>query len=74
MSALTILVYAAPDGGGYIARALDYSIYTEGAADELQEKVEEAINCHFGFIPSYTVRITSPPPHRHATPEQSFSA
>ena len=38
----------APEGG-FIARALDYAIFTEADDwDELQEAVQEAAYCHFG--------------------------
>ena len=35
--------------GGYSARALDASIFTEAeTADELHAKVRDAVRCHFG--------------------------
>jgi hypothetical protein len=34
--------------GGYEARALGYSIYTEAETlDELRQMVRDAVNCHF---------------------------
>ena len=34
--------------GGYEARALGHSIYTEGETlDELKKEVEDAVRCHF---------------------------
>ncbi len=34
--------------GGYVARALDYSIITEGETwDELKKNVIDAVKCHF---------------------------
>ncbi len=34
--------------GGYEAKALGYSIYTEGdTPDELKEKIRDAVHCHF---------------------------
>lgn len=34
--------------GGYLARALGYSIFTEGRTlDELRRNVREATDCHF---------------------------
>ncbi len=41
--------------GGYEARALGKSIFTEGETlDELKENIKEAVRCHFdeGTIPS----------------------
>jgi predicted RNase H-like HicB family nuclease len=36
------------DEGGYTAKSLGYSIYTEGQTlDELKENVKDAIKCHF---------------------------
>jgi hypothetical protein len=35
-------------GGGYEARALGYSIFTQGdSMDELKRNVREAVQCHF---------------------------
>jgi len=37
--------------GGYLARALGYSIFTEGSTlDELRRNVKEATDCHFDEI------------------------
>ena len=34
--------------GGFLARALDFSIYTEADdLDELRQQVRDAVNCHF---------------------------
>ena len=34
--------------GGYNARALGYSIFTEGETlDEIKEKIKDALKCHF---------------------------
>jgi len=47
MSEIIFLVEEAPEGG-YTARALGFSIFTE--ADtwiELKEAVQEAVRCHF---------------------------
>lgn len=36
------------DEGGYIARALGHSIFTEGETmDEVKKNIMEAIECHF---------------------------
>ena len=41
------LVEEAPEGG-YVARALGYSIFTEADTwEELKEAVQDAVRCHF---------------------------
>lgn len=43
-----IFIIENSDEGGYIAKALGYSIYTEGETlDELKENIRDAIKCHF---------------------------
>ena len=43
-----IFVVENSDEGGYTAKALGYSIYTEGETlDELKENIKDAIKCHF---------------------------
>jgi len=45
---IIFLVEEAPEGG-YTARALGCSIFTEAATwDELKEAVQDAVCCHFG--------------------------
>ncbi len=47
MSEILFLVEEAPEGG-YTARALGYSIYTEADTWEaLKTAVQEAVQCHF---------------------------
>jgi hypothetical protein len=47
MSELIFMVEEAPEGG-YTARALGESIFTEAKTmDELAGKVREAVSCHF---------------------------
>ena len=47
MNEIIFLVQEAPDGG-YTARALGQSIFTEGdTLDELRQNVREAVACHF---------------------------
>ena len=47
MDELIFLVEDAPEGG-YTARALGASIFTEGDdLDHLREKVRDAVRCHF---------------------------
>lgn len=44
---LIFLVEEAPEGG-YVARALGYSIFTEADTwEELKEAVQDAVRCHF---------------------------
>ena len=44
---IIFLVEESPEGG-YEARALGYSIYTEGDTwEELREMVADAVRCHF---------------------------
>lgn len=44
---IIFLVEEAPEGG-YTARALGYSIFTEaGTWEELKEAVQDAVRCHF---------------------------
>jgi predicted RNase H-like HicB family nuclease len=43
-----IFIVENSDEGGYIAKALGYSIFTEGETlDELKENVKDAVKCHF---------------------------
>jgi predicted RNase H-like HicB family nuclease len=43
-----IFIVENSDEGGYTAKSLDYSIYTEGETlDELKENVKDAVKCHF---------------------------
>jgi hypothetical protein len=47
MNEIIFLVEDAPEGG-YIARALGESIFTEGdTAEELERHVRDAVRCHF---------------------------
>ncbi len=47
MSEIVFLVEEAPEGG-FIARALGYSIYTEADSwDALKIAIQDAITCHF---------------------------
>lgn len=47
MNEIVFLVEEAPEGG-YIARALSASIFTEAdSMSQLHEKVREAVRCHF---------------------------
>ncbi len=47
MNEIIFLVEEAPEGG-YTARALGHSIYTEGDTwEQLKEAVQEAVRCHF---------------------------
>ncbi len=43
-----IFVVEDSDEGGYTAKALGYSIYTEGETlDKLKENIRDAVKCHF---------------------------
>jgi hypothetical protein len=47
MNEIIFLVEEAPEGG-YSARALGYSIFTEADSwDELKEAAQDAVRCHF---------------------------
>ncbi len=44
---MIFLVEESPEGG-YVARALDYSIFTEGETiEEIKKAVKNAVKCHF---------------------------
>ena len=48
---IIFLVEESPEGG-YEARALDYSIFTEAETfEELKSMVQDAVQCHFGEEP-----------------------
>lgn len=43
-----IFIIENSDEGGYTAKALGYSIHTEGeTVEELKENIKDAIKCHF---------------------------
>jgi predicted RNase H-like HicB family nuclease len=47
MSEIIFLVEEAPEGG-YTARALGQSVFTDGdSVEELRKNVREAVECHF---------------------------
>lgn len=47
MSELIVMVEEAPEGG-YIARALGISLFSEAdTLDELREQVRDAVRCHY---------------------------
>lgn len=44
---IIFLVEEAPEGG-YVARALGHSIFTEGdTLDTIKEEIKDAVRCHF---------------------------
>lgn len=48
MAEILFVVEEAPEGG-YTARALGYSIYTEADTwEDLKTTVQDAVQCHFG--------------------------
>jgi hypothetical protein len=58
MSELMFLVEDAPEGG-YTARALGESIFTEAdTLDELRENIRDAVKCHFGNPADVSLSIT----------------
>jgi len=43
-----IFIVENSDEGGYTAKSLSYSIYTEGETlEELKENIKDAVKCHF---------------------------
>ena len=43
-----IFIVEQSDEGGYTAKALGHSVYTEAETlDELKENIKDAIKCHF---------------------------
>ena len=43
-----IFIIETSDEGGYTAKAIGYSIYTEGETmDELKKNIKDAVKCHF---------------------------
>ncbi len=47
MTEIIFIIEESPEGG-YEARALGYSIFTEGETmEQLKEKIKEAVHCHF---------------------------
>ena len=47
MSEIIFIIEESPEGG-YEAKALGHSIFTEGETiEELKENIKEAIHCHF---------------------------
>ena len=47
MAEIIFIIEESPEGG-YEAKALGYSIFTEGETiEELKENIKEAIHCHF---------------------------
>ena len=44
--------------GGYEAKALGHSIFTEGETmDEIKKNIKEAVHCHFEFDVPKIIRI-----------------
>lgn len=55
---MTEIIFLCEDGqdGGFIAKALGYSIYTEAnTKDELRENIRDAVSCHFDEADKPTV-------------------
>jgi hypothetical protein len=48
---IIFIVQESPEGG-YEARGLGHSIFTQGETlDELRKALRDAVNCHFGVSP-----------------------
>jgi hypothetical protein len=63
MHAVTEIIFLVDEAeeGGYTARAVGHSIFTEAdTLDELQRKIREAVECHFdeGHAPA-SIRLES---------------
>lgn len=57
MSEIIFIVEESPEGG-YEARALGHSIFTEGETiEELKENIKEAIRCHFDVDMPKIIRL-----------------
>ena len=47
MAEIIFIIEESPEGG-YEARSLGYSVFTEGETiEELKENIKEAVRCHF---------------------------
>lgn len=67
MTEIIFVVEESPEGG-YEARALGYSIFTEGETiSKLKENIKEAIHCHFETNAPKMVRL-------HYVKEEIFAA
>ena len=57
MTEIIFIVEESPEGG-YEAKALGYSIFTEGETmEELKKNIREAIQCHFEVNPPKVIRL-----------------
>ena len=53
-----IFIVEESEEGGYIASALNQSIFTDGdSLQELKSNVKEAVQCHFGNDASKIIRL-----------------
>ncbi len=67
MLEIIFIVEDSPEGG-FEAKALGYSIFTEGdSIEELRENIKEAIHCHFEENAPKVVRL-------HYIKEEVFAA
>ena len=67
MNEIIFVVEESPEGG-YEARALDYSIFTDGdTQEELKTNIKEALRCHFEKDMPQVVRL-------HYVREEVFAA
>jgi hypothetical protein len=57
MTEIIFIVVESPEGG-YEAKALGYSVFTEGETiDELKKNIKEAIQCHFEVDAPKIIRL-----------------
>lgn len=67
MNEIIFIVEESPEGG-FEAKALGYSIFTEGETlDEIRQNIKEAIHCHFEENAPKIVRL-------HYIKEEVFAA
>ena len=67
MKEIVFIVEESQDGG-YFARAVDHSIFTQGdTMEELRNMISDAVRCHFeeDEMPAYV--------HLHVTREETFA-
>ena len=67
MTEIIFIITESPEGG-YEAKALGHSIFTEGdTMEELKDNIKEAVHCHFDVNPPKMIRL-------HYTKEEIIAA
>ncbi|MCD4734777.1 MAG: type II toxin-antitoxin system HicB family antitoxin [Bacteroidales bacterium] len=67
MTEIIFIVEESPEGG-FEAKALGHSIFTEGETfEELKQNIREAVHCHFETDPPKVIRL-------HYIKEEVFAA